>query len=74
MNQQIDENLNIPEILAPAGGPAQFFAALNSGADAVFLGLKVFNARARAANFTTEELRALMPLARRYERPFGTGS
>ena len=55
---------HIPEILAPAGGVPQFFAALNTGADAVFLGLKSFNARARAANFTMDELRALMPLAR----------
>ena len=37
----------VPEILAPAGGREQFFAALYSGADAVFLGLKQFNARAR---------------------------
>src|SRR5205823_2633245 len=56
----------IPELLAPAGGRAQFFAALNAGADAVYLGLKEFNARARAENFTVEDLRELMPLAHRY--------
>lgn len=57
---------NIPEILAPAGGRAQFFAALNAGADAVYLGLKSFNARARAENFTPEDLRELVPLAHDY--------
>lgn len=56
----------LPEILAPAGGREQFFAALNSGADAVFLGLKTFNARARAENFTVEDLRELMPIANRH--------
>jgi len=58
--------LRIPEILAPAGGREQFFAALQSGADAVYLGLKQFNARGRAENFTLEDLRELAPLARRY--------
>jgi U32 family peptidase len=55
----------IPEILAPAGGREQFFAALNCGADAVFLGLKEFNARARAENFSIEDLKELLPLARK---------
>lgn len=57
----------IPEVLAPVGGREQFFAALNSGADAVFLGLKNFNARARAENFTIEDLRELVPLAQRHD-------
>lgn len=56
----------VPEILAPVGGREQFFAALNAGADAVFLGLREFNARSRAENFTPEDLCALVPLAHRY--------
>ena len=56
----------VPEILAPAGGRAQFFAALRSGADAVYLGLKNFNARSRAENFTSEDLRELIPVAHHY--------
>ncbi len=55
----------VPEILAPAGGTAQFYAALAAGADAVYLGLKDFNARARADNFTVDDLTALVPLAHR---------
>lgn len=38
-------------------------AALNAGADAVYLGLKQFNARARAENFSIEDLKELVPLA-----------
>lgn len=59
--------LRVPEILAPAGGRAQFFAALRVGADAVYLGLKDFNARARAENFTIEDLEELLPIARQYQ-------
>lgn len=59
------EDMAVPEILAPAGGREQFFAAIGAGADAVYLGLKEFNARARASNFTLEELTGLMPLARK---------
>ncbi len=57
---------NVPEILAPVGGREQFFAALNSGADSVFLGLKKFNARSRAENFSIEDLESLVPIAHRY--------
>jgi len=52
-----------PELLAPAGNVESFFRAIQSGADAVYLGLKKFSARATAANFTLEELAALMPFA-----------
>ena len=51
-------------ILAPAGGREQFLTAVNSGADAIYLGLKDFNARGRAENFSIKELKELMPLAR----------
>lgn len=44
------------ELLAPAGGPDAAFAALHYGADAIYLGLKKFSARAEAENFTIEEL------------------
>jgi putative protease len=44
------------ELLAPAGGPDAAFAAFHYGADAIYLGLKKFSARAEAENFTLEEL------------------
>ena len=40
-----------------------FFAALDSGADAVYLGLKTFSARGRASNFTIQDLERLVPYA-----------
>lgn len=43
------------EILAPCGSPEALEAALNSGADAVYLGLSSFSARRNAANFTFTE-------------------
>jgi putative protease len=44
------------ELLAPAGGPEAGYAALHAGADAVYLGLRKFSARADAENFTIEQL------------------
>ena len=50
-----------PEVLAPAGGWPQLRAAVRAGADAVYFGLDVgLNARARAANFTADELTEVM--------------
>ena len=43
------------EILAPAGSPESIIAAVQNGADAVYLGLSGFNARRGAANFNEEE-------------------
>ena len=53
----------IMELLAPAGTMENFMAALESGADAIYLGGKVFNARAHAANFDIDELREAVRLA-----------
>ena len=53
----------IMELLAPAGTMGNFMAALESGADAIYLGGKVFNARAHAANFGIDELREAVRLA-----------
>ncbi|MBS6148215.1 MAG: U32 family peptidase, partial [Veillonella sp.] len=53
----------IMELLAPAGTMENFMAALESGADAIYLGGKVFNARAHATNFGIDELREAVRLA-----------
>ena len=45
-----------PELLAPAGNPACALAAFDAGADAVYCGLKKFNARERTENFSFEEM------------------
>ena len=43
------------ELLSPAGSPEAVIAAVQNGADAVYLGLGNFNARRGAKNFTNEE-------------------
>lgn len=49
-----------PEILAPAGGWAQARAAVVSGADSIYFGVRGLNARVRAENFAIEEVPQLM--------------
>jgi len=46
----------IMEILAPAGAMEQLIAAVRSGANAVYLGTKNFNARRSAGNFDDAQL------------------
>ncbi len=48
---------NIPELLAPAGSIDALKAAVNAGADAVYLAGKQFGARHYAANFNDIQLR-----------------
>ena len=43
------------ELLSPAGSRAALEAAVQSGADAVYMGFGAFNARRNAKNFTDEE-------------------
>ena len=43
------------ELLSPAGSRASLEAAVQSGADAVYMGFGAFNARRNAKNFTDEE-------------------
>jgi len=45
-----------PEILSPAGNLEKLKFAVDFGADAVYLGGKLFNLRAKAGNFTLEEM------------------
>ena len=49
--------MNKFELLAPAGTYDAFIAATENGADAVYLGGKLFNARANASNFDNDELK-----------------
>ncbi|MEM2989935.1 MAG: peptidase U32 family protein, partial [Halobacteria archaeon] len=55
--------LEKPELLAPAGNFEALKAAVENGADAVYLGGKNFNARQYAENFTLEELERAMDYA-----------
>ncbi len=50
--------LRMTELLAPAGSREALVAAVQNGADAVYLGVDDFNARRGARNFSPEDLRA----------------
>ena len=52
------------ELLSPAGDFATALAAFDAGADAVYLGLTDFSARAFATNFSLADLKNLMRVAR----------
>ena len=51
------------ELLAPAGTVESLRAAIDAGANAVYLGLTDFNARLRARNFTMKTLSYAVPFA-----------
>lgn len=54
------------ELLAPAGGMAELIAAVQSGADAVYLGADMFSARAGAGNFSEGQLKNAVEYAHFY--------
>ena len=51
------------ELLAPAGNLSCALAAFDAGADAVYAGLKKFNARERTENFSAEDMSKLLAYA-----------
>ena len=61
--------MNVPkkkpdiELLAPAGSLESFVAAIDSGANAIYVGLTEFSARMRARNFTMQTLAHAVPYA-----------
>ena len=56
-----------PELLLPAGNTESFYAALEGGADAVYLGVGQFNARKRAKNFSVGDIPTLVKVAKDYD-------
>ena len=61
---------NKPELLAPAGDLERLRAALDYGADAVYLGRESFSMRAAASNFHSEaQLHEAVALAHQYGKP-----
>ncbi len=51
------------ELLSPAGNKEKAIYALNYGADAIFLGAKIFSLRARASNFEYDDIREIVKYA-----------
>ncbi len=56
----------LPELLAPAGSFPALMAAIEGGADALYMGGVAYNARINAKNFTEEELVRGISLAHSY--------
>ncbi len=56
----------LPELLCPAGDEAALRAAIDCGANAVYLGYKAFGARASAVNFDDEALERAVRYAHLY--------
>ena len=53
------------ELMAPVGSYESLHAAIDAGADAVYLGLGTLNMRARSSvNFTTDDLRSITDTCR----------
>ncbi len=59
----MDKNNKKLELTVPAGGMEQLVAAVNAGADSVYLGYKKFGARAYADNFDLNQLRRAVNFA-----------
>ncbi len=59
----------LPELLSPAGSFDAGVTAFAYGADAIYLGLPQFSARADAQNVTVEELEQLLAYGRQLEHP-----
>ena len=55
--------MKIPEILAPAGNMEKAIVAMEYGADALYLSGKAFGMRAKAGNFSLQELQAVLAIA-----------
>ena len=61
MTSRTSQGRPAPELLAPAGNWECVHAAVENGADAIYFGLESgFNARARAVNFSLDDLPRLM--------------
>jgi len=61
-------NQKKPELLAPSGSLESFFAAMESGADAVYVGLQAFSARAKAKNFAFADLERMLAYAHQRQK------
>ncbi|MDD3118279.1 MAG: U32 family peptidase [Victivallales bacterium] len=61
-------NDTVPELLAPAGNMAAALAAFDAGADAVYAGLRQFNARERSENFSSDEMGRLIAYAHKHRK------
>ncbi|MGB5686659.1 MAG: peptidase U32 family protein [Candidatus Electrothrix sp.] len=65
MHKKLKKKKNTMELLAPAGSFPAFEAALEAGADAVYVGAPGFNARALSRDFSFAEIGSMIRQARK---------
>lgn len=58
--------MNKPELMAPAGDRTMLSAVVKAGADAVYFGAEKLNMRAKASNFTVDELKDVAAFCREH--------
>ena len=63
---EIRQGKRLPELLCPAGSYRALEAAIEGGADAIYMGGASFNARINAKNFTLDEMKRGIDLAHTY--------
>ena len=63
---EMNKTKKLPELLSPAGSLDAFRAAIDGGADAIYVGGSAFNARINAKNFSPDELCESVKLAHAY--------
>ena len=66
MIEKIEEEIKRPEILAPAGDIDSLKVAVFNGANAVYFGLKNYNARSKATNFSLDNLSEIVDFCHLY--------
>ena len=62
----LKNKMSKPELLSPAGSIQSLKAAIEGGADAIYIGSTAFNARMKAKNFDEDDLRRGIELAHEY--------
>lgn len=66
VENQTNNKIKKPELLAPAGNLEKLKIAVHYGADAVFLGGQAYGLRSNADNFTMEEIKEGVTFAQHY--------
>ncbi len=60
-----DKKNRVPELLSPVGKAENLYAAVEAGADSVYLGYQKFNARGKAGNFNISELYSIRDILKK---------
>ena len=64
----MSSNKKKPELLVPAGDKETFYTAIHYGADSVYIGGEQFSLRAKAVNFTLEDMKECIDYAHKHNK------